>query len=375
MVFYIAVIFLFPISFTLLNLYILFSRKYKLAYFMLPLTVVIGSLSYWALLKVTDVGGDWYEAVYETSFHSPISSEHFLGFLIPIALGYLGLAILTYGRNGKKPPLMTALSLASVLVMDVFQVLLAVQMCKNMYTGYTDIVEAFFQSLPMIYHINVIIISMYVFRKQLTSMRDVFKQMSVENKDLSDDTTEEMPRKLKAVYKQIDSMSKYSTLVFVSLFAVIAVAEIICVIAGQGFDAFAKAFTDTADWTFSKQIPPPPLEYEGHYLCTVAAGGHKKIVKPQRYGLRRGAVIIVNRQLCIANAFEDYIQEKFPRFHRFIRHCYDTYGYPVSKLIDTPLKADLVYFVMKPLEWAFLLFLYLFDSRPEMRIKNQYVFK
>ena len=72
-------------------------------------------------------------------------------------------------------------------------------------------------------------------------------------------------------------------------------------------DAPIKAFTDTADWTFSQQIPPPPMESSGHYLCTVAAGGHKKIVKPLRYGTRRGQTIVVNRQLCIANAFEEWI--------------------------------------------------------------------
>ena len=129
----------------------------------------------------------------------------------------------------------------------------------------------------------------------------------------------------------------------------------------------------SADWTFSKQTPPPPSDYEGHYLCTVAAGGHKKVVKPLRFGSRRGATIIVNRQLCIANAFEEVIQIKFPSFHRMVRHIYDTYGYPLSKLIINPLRADVVYIIMKPLEWIFLLFLYLVDVRPEQRIRNQYV--
>ena len=68
----------------------------------------------------------------------------------------------------------------------------------------------------------------------------------------------------------------------------IALLEVIFIIIGQGADGRVKAFTDTADWTFSKQIPPPPKEYEGHYLCTVAAGGHERVVKPLRYGVRRG---------------------------------------------------------------------------------------
>lgn len=83
--------------------------------------------------------------------------------------------------------------------------------------------------------------------------------------------------------------------------------------------------------------------------------------------------IIVNRQLCIANAFEDYIMEKFPKFHKLIRSVYDTYGYPVSRHIISPERADAVYILMKPLEWMFLIFLYLFDVKPEERIRRQYM--
>ena len=114
-------------------------------------------------------------------------------------------------------------------------------------------------------------------------------------------------------------------LVFACFFFIIAVFEILFILAGQGADAPIKAFTDTADWTFSQQIPPPPMESSGHYLCTVAAGGHKKIVKPLRYGTRRGQTIVVNRQLCIANAFEEWMQEKFPKIHKAIRNFYDRY--------------------------------------------------
>lgn len=128
----------------------------------------------------------------------------------------------------------------------------------------------------------------------------------------------------------------------------------------------------TADWNFSTQVPPPPLAYDGHYLCTVAAGGHRKVVKPIRFGMRRGDRIIVNRQLCIANAFEELIRERLPRFHRRVRRFYDSHGYPVSRLITEPWKADVVYLMMKPLEWVFLMVLYLVDAKPEERIARQY---
>lgn len=40
------------------------------------------------------------------------------------------------------------------------------------------------------------------------------------------------------------------------------ILEIIFILAGQGADAPIKALTDTADWTFSKQIPPPPIDHQ-----------------------------------------------------------------------------------------------------------------
>ena len=98
-------------------------------------------------------------------------------------------------------------------------------------------------------------------------------------------------------------------------------------------------------------------------------------MKPLRYGTRRGTTIVVNRQLCIANAFEELIQEKTPKFHKWVRGFYDTHGYPISKYITTPFKADVIYVMMKPLEWVFLLVLYLFDVEPENRISRQYEYK
>ena len=100
--------------------------------------------------------------------------------------------------------------------------------------------------------------------------------------------------------------------------------------------------------------------------------GHKELVKPLRMGIRHGNKIVVNRQLCIANAFEQLLEERTPRFHRALRSFYDTYGYPISRHIHSPWSADMVYLIMKPFEWIFLALLYLFDPAPENRIARQY---
>lgn len=73
-----------------------------------------------------------------------------------------------------------------------------------------------------------------------------------------------------------------------------------------------------------------------------------------------------------ANAFENILEEYTPKLHNIIRYVYDKYGYPLSKHIKTSWSADLVYILMKPLEWFFILVLYTIDNKPENRISIQY---
>jgi hypothetical protein len=83
--------------------------------------------------------------------------------------------------------------------------------------------------------------------------------------------------------------------------------------------------------------------------------------------------IVVNRQLAIANAFEDLLIARVPRFARGCRALYDRFGMPVSRWLRHPLACDLVYVAMKPAEWAFYLALLLFDgTNPEPRIARMY---
>lgn len=137
-------------------------------------------------------------------------------------------------------------------------------------------------------------------------------------------------------------------------------------------DAAWRTFTNTCDYTFSSL----PLQHERvdcHYLCTVAARGHGWLVRPERVGQRRGVAIVVNRQLAVANAFEDLLIARAPRCARWCRRQYDRWGLPLSRCIRHPLASDAVYLLMKPAEWAFYLILLLFDpNNPEARIARMY---
>ncbi len=146
---------------------------------------------------------------------------------------------------------------------------------------------------------------------------------------------------------------------------------------GQKPDTLIRAFTETYHLGFSQ------LTYlcekatcSGHYLCTVGAKGHSNIVKPLRVGVRHKKLVICNRQLLISNAFEELIFEKFPILHRTIRKQYDKVGDFVERkyhLFEIKIVSDIVYILMKPLEWIFLISLYCLDKKPENRISSQYL--
>ncbi len=149
---------------------------------------------------------------------------------------------------------------------------------------------------------------------------------------------------------------------------------------GQKPDSVIRAFTDTYKHGFSQ------LDYmcdgvvcpDGHYLCTVAARGHKFIVKPERFGTRHNKIIICNRQLLVANAFEELLQEKVPFIHKTVRRHYDKIGDLVHKyyfIFNYKIVCDIVFLLMKPLEWLFVFALYCFNRNPENKIAQQYLSK
>lgn len=133
---------------------------------------------------------------------------------------------------------------------------------------------------------------------------------------------------------------------------------------------YGGALTQTCDWGLS-QLQPPPVDC--HYLCTVAAQGHPWLVRPLRMGVRRGRPIVVNRQLAVANAFEDLLHERWPRFGHHARQSYDRWGRPISHLLQSRWAASLVFLAMLPAQVAFGLFLLFFDpGEPEARIDRMY---
>jgi len=165
--------------------------------------------------------------------------------------------------------------------------------------------------------------------------------------------------------------------IFILCLPLLTIVTALLLLVGQKPDAIIRAFTETYKHGFSQwDYKCDNVQCGGHYLCSVAANGHKKIVRPQRLGKRNGNDIICNRQLLISNAFEELVQERFPFMHKAIRKHYNKVGNFIHRyysVFNNKYVSDFIYVLMKPAEWIFLLTLYTFDRKPENRIASQYL--
>jgi hypothetical protein len=288
---------------------------------------------------------DYTDPIPLGDYHSPIWLRTIPTLLLLWGIALLGYFILAFTNAAKTPPLLTALSIAALYISAFECVMFCIQTFGNEFAVYL-----------WLYPINLLIIYGRVIREKAyeLKMRNTVPPQS-------------------GIWGWINrSLSGrwFPLWALLLAFPLLGMAIIVSLLFGQRPDDFIKAVTETADWTLSKKIAPPPSG--GHYLCTVAAQGHAQLVRPKRTGIRHGSIIVVNRQLCVANAFEQILEERTPRLHRMVRHFYDHCGFSLSQHIKTRAAADIVYIVMKPLEWFFLLVLYLTTVNPEERIRGQY---
>ena len=287
---------------------------------------------------------DWSESLINSQKHALIWSGAYPTFFTLAALTLLALIIYSYWDANSLSPLANIFCISGILGGVVLLLVFDNQLQ----------VASFHTFFLLIYPIHLLWVRIREWQQDRT-------EMAYEN------------RLLQWFHQLLNKSRNWPWLAVLVALPTLALVVLILMLFGQQPDSMIKAWTNTADWAFSQKIPPQNLIIDEHYLCTVAAGGHENVVKPQRMGVRHGHLVVVNRQLCIANAFEQVLEEKTPRFHRFLRRNYDRYGYPFAKHIKKKWAMDLIYYLMKPLEWLFLLVLYLVDRKPENRIAMQYI--
>ena len=354
-----GVFFIYPLILTCLNLFFIFGsqndpvviRKSKHFEY---LTLTLGSIYSIIILPFTNiVFVDWQEVLANRQHHTPIWSQGAITILSCAAVGIAGYLFLSAVSLRKVPPLLPVLAIGAMYI-GIFQCILwIIQVFQN------DLISFYLCLFPF----NLILIGIHTIRRKVEEW----------NNDESKEIKKFHNPYLERINQKVVDSTNWPGLAFLFMWPLLGALVCFLLLFGQRPDNIIKAWTETSNWNLSTKVSPQNIYYDEHYLCTVAAGGHPKIVKPIRKGMRHGHEVIVNRQLCIANAFEQVMEEYTPVFHRHIRKFYDKYGFPVARAIRSPYIADVVYILMKPLEVMFLLVLYTVDVNPENRIAVQYL--
>ena len=316
------------------------------------ITILLGFLYSGLVLPFYEIQfqADWDQTLANAQVHSPVLTASWPTVITLACIGILGYLVLSLVPLNKMPPLAIVSSISAMYAGAAVCLLWILQVMK----------ESYF--LLCLFPINCLIIA-------ASTIRDKAAEW---NRRKEENTRIASVPLLNRLDRLLSRSALWPVAAFVLMWPLLGLAIGILVLFGQEPDAVIRAWTQTSDWNLSQLQAPQNVYYDEHYLCTVAAGGHRKLVKPLRAGIRHGHPVIVNRQLCVANAFEQILEEHIPLFHRHLRHFYDTYGFPLARMIRSPYTADLIYLIMKPLELLFLLVLYSCDINPENRIAVQY---
>jgi len=293
----------------------------------------------------------YYEAIDPAGLESYefVASKHRLIYMIFFVLYHISLLLL-WLRKSALPPLILALGLCVLYIGLFFNGILILQILGSQEGAG---ILACFPAFSLLVGLGIIIRTLIDLPKSLSFSSSKHQWLNKINEKLS-------------------TKSALFCSSVIAILPVFVLVTLILMLFGDDYDAVRTARAETTSGGSSQHAPPPHLPHQGHYLCTVAACGSPQLVKPLRWGIRGKQRIIVNRQLQIANAFEELIADLFPTLHRFIRKNYDRYGYDLSKKIKSRWASNLTYILMKPLEWGFLLCLYTFCLRPEEKIRRQY---
>lgn len=308
--------------------------------------LMLGYVYFLLYLDMAEVKrADWWEQLVNQQSHSILALDTVPTIAAVAVLALAGYLVLRFRPGEKQPPLVCVLALGGVYCGIGLCVLWCIQTASDFFL--------------MLYPANCALLLLKVVCLTVRDRSALWRSGA-------------QPIKYPRLAALLDQGAGLPWLALLAVLPLLGVLAGVLTLFGQTPDALIRAWTETADWTFSQKIPPPNVWMDEHYLCTVAAGGHPRLVKPLRLGRRHGHTVLVNRQLCVANAFEGLLEEKTPRLHRAVRGFYDRTGYPIARHIRSPYAADAVYVLMKPLEWLFLLVLYAADPRPEDRIAVQY---
>lgn len=350
-----GVLIIYPLALTCLNLLTLFQKadcKFKKDTQLTAMITLVLGIIYTLLYVNSSVicfQTNWQIRINAGYLHAPIWTKAALTIMVCSIIGIAGYLLLSVRNINSLPPLVAVCGISAIYIGILMCVLWIIQISPE-------------AKLLCLLPLNCIFIGIRTIQNAIRDWQgDEDKQTKIYKNKI-----------LNSINEMLMNSSRWPVAAFLLMWPLLGILIVVLTLFGQQPDSIIKAWTETSDWTLSQQIAPPDFKISQHYLCTVAAQGHANVVKPLRNGIRHGHPVTVNRQLCIANAFEQVLEERLPWLHRPVRRYYDKYGFPVSKLVHPQSAADVIYILMKPLEWLFLVILYLVDVKPENRIAVQY---
>ncbi len=345
-----GILIVYPIVLTMINIYYLFHPKLFLESRVNDLIIIFLGSIYGCCYSLIDniTFYDYTTTLYNSEIHTPIYTQALLTVIVLLVIGYIGYFVLTYIPLSKMSPIIIVLSISFMYI--------------GVYENILWIIQFFNKNgwLYCILPINYIIMVIKTMHYKVNEWKNIDSNKTHDNPLLN------------TLYQLLLKSTLWPIIGFVLSWFVLGIILMILTLFGQQPDYFIQAYFNTSEWNLSQKISPDNIYYDEHYLCTVAARGHQKVVKPKRIGYRHGRMVIVNRQLCIANAFEQILEERLPIIHKYIRKFYDYFGFNFAAKINNPYYQDIIYVCMKPLEWIFLFVIYLHDIHPEDRIAMQY---
>ena len=265
----------FPVLLSIINLIYLFNLKKdelskKEEIKVEAITMIVGSCFMFIFLASGFANikyKDWNESIFHFEIHTPIATEMMLTICIFILVAILGYLILRFAKINKLSPLALVLAMSALYIGVIVAGLWICQVFKMSIENL----------ILILFPLNVIVIFIKVIKDVIIKWNSEYKDKRRVLKD---------NKLINLCNKILNNSLNWPWLALIFMVPLLGILIGILALFGQAPDSVIRAFTETAEWNLSTKIPAQSLEYDGHYLCTVAAGGHKEIVKPIRLGRR-----------------------------------------------------------------------------------------
>lgn len=257
------------------------------------ITIVLGILCSAPYMMLSDIvyTADWTETLYNSQRHAPIWTESYPTVIAVAFVGIIGYLILSWMPLKKMPPLVIVSSMAAMYLWAGECILWIIQVQGVEIQGIA--MDMYLSLFPL----NCIFIIIKTIGRKVKE----WKEMEEHNENYYDNNAF-----FKVLSGKLRKAENWPLAALILMLPLLGIMICILVLFGQRPDAIIKAWTETADWSLSQRVAPQNIRYDEHYLCTVAAGGHRKVVKPIRMGVRHGHRVTVNRQLCIPMPLSRY---------------------------------------------------------------------